>query len=111
MQADDDARNASIAQDRQWLAAHQTDLWTTAQQGYARHGRGAVLVIFEPVGQNEIVVAYTDRPSWPTPEITAQVAHYNPATQMVIVCVGQLDDAEVVLGPRAYLMQYLTPAA
>jgi hypothetical protein len=111
MEADSDAESTIIAQDRKWLASHQAELWASARQGYAMHGRGAVLVLFTPVGHGEIVVAYTDRPNWPSSDLTAQLAHYNPATHMVVVCLGQLGDATVVVGPRAYLMQYLTPAA
>jgi hypothetical protein len=111
MQVDGDAESTIIDQDRTWLASHQAELWGSARQGYAMHGRGAVLVIFTAEGHGDIVVAYTNRPNWPSSELTAQLAHYNPATHMVVLCLGQLGDAQVVVGPRAYLIQYLTPAA
>lgn len=111
MQTEEDDAMLIEAQDRVWLGEHRSELWTAAQLGYAEQGRGAVLVIFEEVGRNEIVVAYSDRPNWPTPSIAAQIAQYNPATEMVVVCLGRLDDPEAQTPPRAYRIQYLTPAA
>jgi hypothetical protein len=111
MQTENDDAMQIEEQDRAWLAEHRSELWTAAQLGYTERGRGAVLVIFEEVGRNEIVVAYTDRPDWPTPGIAAQIAQYNLATEMVVVCLGRLDDPEAEAPPRAYRIQYLTPAA
>jgi len=111
MQTGDELTAIVEEQDRVWLSAHRSELWTAAQVGHAQVGRGAVLVIFEEVGRDEIVIAYSDRPNWPTPTIAAQIAQYNPATEMVIVCLGQLDNPAAQVGPRGYVVQYLTLAA
>ena len=111
MQTEEDGAMLVEAQDREWLGEHRSELWTAAQLGYAEQGRGAVLVIFEEVGRDEIVIAYTNRPNWPTASIAAQFAQYNPATEMVVVCLGRLDNPAAQAPPRAYRIQYLTPAA
>jgi hypothetical protein len=111
MEADDEALNAIRAQDQEWIASHRAELWPVAQKGYAEEGRGALLVAFGESTPNVIVVAYTTEPSWESQGLAKHLATYNPMTQMVVVCMGQLVDTEVVVGPRAYLIQYLTPAA
>jgi hypothetical protein len=112
MASDDDEFTAVVTEDSRWLAAHRTELWALAQAAYARSGRGAVVVIFEPAEQRDhVVMAYAEQGTWPTSGVGEQLARYNPATQMVIVCMGQLDDTEVIAGPRSYLVQYLTLAA
>src|SRR5688500_16173241 len=93
--------------DQVWLSGHRSELWTAAQTGHVEHGRGAVLVIFEEVRHDEIVIAYAARPHWPNPTIATQIAQYNPATEMVVMCLGRLDDPKAQVEPRAYLIQYL----
>jgi hypothetical protein len=111
MEANDEALNLIGAQDQHWLVKHRSELWPEAQKGYATEGRGALLVVFGENAPRVIVVAYTTQPSWQSPELAKHLASYNPATQMVVICVGQLADAEVVPGPRIYVVQCLTPAA
>jgi hypothetical protein len=112
MATDDEELKAIVAEDCHWLAPHQAELWALAQASYARSGRGAVVVIFDQLEERDhVAMAYAGQEAWPSSEITDQLARYNPATQMVIVCLGQLGDAEVVAGPRSYLVQYLTLAA
>jgi hypothetical protein len=111
MEADDDALKAIRTQDQEWIASHRAELWPVAQKGYAEEGRGALLVAFGEHTPGLAVVAYTTQPSWESQGLANHLASYNPATQMVVVCMGQLIDAEVVPGPRAYLVQHLTLAA
>jgi hypothetical protein len=112
MQFDDEALNAVIARDRQWLASHEGELWVAAQSAYAESGRGAVVIVFDPVGGcDDAVLAYAPQASWPLAAFAEQIARYDPATQMVIVCLGQFDGTEVVAGPRSYRVQHLTLAA
>jgi hypothetical protein len=111
MEADDDALYAIRAHDRKWLVRHRAELWPAAQEGYAKYGRGALLVMFGEDEQGPVVVAYTARPTWQASRLMKQLARYNPATQLVVVCVGQLVDTEVVPGPRVYVVQCLTLAA
>src|SRR5688500_1093518 len=104
MHTDDEALNAIRAQDQQWLVKHRAELWPVARKGYTTEGRGALLVLFGERAPGVIVVAYTTQPAWQSAGLMKQLARYNPATQMVVVCVGQLATAEVVPGPRVYVV-------
>jgi hypothetical protein len=111
MATDDDALKVIQAQDQKWLFSNRAELWPVAQKGYTEEGRGALLVMFGESVPRIIVVAYTTEPSCESQGLAKDLATYNPATQMVVVCMGQLVDTEVVAGPRAYLIQHLTSAA
>jgi hypothetical protein len=112
-EANEAASFATItAMDRDWRAVNGGQLWESAQRGYAQHGRGAVIVVFgELASAEEIVVAYASRVEWLTASVATQVASYNPATELVVVCFGRLDDRRAQVRPRAYVYRYLTPSA
>ena len=111
MVTNDAERKVIIGQDTRWLAGHQVELWAAAQSEYAKSGRGAVIVIFNVPKIGSFVICYAGVSLWRASGIEEQIAYYNPATQMVIVCLGQLDDAGARIGPRSYRVQYLTSAA
>lgn len=114
--ADEDSEAVAFAKiaamDRDWMAIYGSELWESAQRGYDEHGRGAVIVVFgELATTDEIVIAYSARPDWPTAAVAAQVARYNPASELVVVCFGRLDDRRAEVRPRAYVYRYLTLSA
>ena len=100
------------AMDRDWMAVYGSRLWESARRGYDEHGRGAVIVVFgELASTAEIVIAYATDAIWLTQGVVAQVARYNPATEIVVACFGRIDDRRAQVRPRAYVYRYLTPSA
>jgi hypothetical protein len=103
---------ALAAMDRDWMAIYGSQLWESARRGYAEHGRGAVIVVFGELTSAEgIVITYAASPDWLTSAVATQVERYNPATELVVVCFGRLDDRHAQVRPRAYVYRYLTLSA
>jgi hypothetical protein len=90
MEADDEALKAIREQDQEWLTSQRAELWRVAQKGYAEEGRGALLVVFGESTPGLTVVGYTTEPNAEVQGIAKRLASYNPATQMVVICMGQL---------------------
>src|SRR5690349_1408142 len=102
MATDDDTLKAIQAQDQEWLLSHRAELWAVAQKGYAEEGRGALIVLFKEDVPGVTVVVYTTEPLFQEHGVVKHLARYNPATQMIVLCMGQIVANEVVPGPRAY---------
>ncbi len=69
-------------------------------------------VVFGELASAEgIVITYAASPDRLTAALAAQVERYNPATELVVVCFGRLDDRRAQVRPRAYVYRYLTPSA
>ena len=104
------------AMDRDWMAVYGSQMWESAQRGYDEHGRGAVRSAAgvsgaDAAAREQIVIAYATHADWLTDGVAAQVARYNPATELVVVCFGRLDDRRAQVRPRAYVYRYLTLSA